>query len=258
MSYIIAEGLTKQYGSGEIAVTAVDGISFQIEEREFIGIMGESGSGKSTLLGMMGAMNAPTSGCLIVDDIDIYTLGQEQRADFRREFLGFIFQSFHLVPYLTVIENTMLPLAVIKTGKKRKREMAEEALKQVGLIDKAHRLPNQISGGENERVAIARAIVNEPPVLLADEPTGNLDTKTSHEIMELLTRFNQKGMTIIMVTHSPDCAGFAKRIIRVSDGRLVSDTSNVRSLDQWQTKDRKNKPTPNPHQALAMSSLPTG
>ena len=258
MSYIIAEDLTKQYGSGEVAVTAVDGISFQIEEREFIGIMGESGSGKSTLLGMMGAMNAPTSGRLIVDDIDIYTLGQEQRADFRREFLGFIFQSFHLVPYLTVIENTMLPLAVIKAGKKRKREMAEEALKQVGLIDKAHRLPNQISGGENERVAIARAIVNEPPVLLADEPTGNLDTKTSHEIMELLTRLNQKGMTIIMVTHSPDCAGFAQRIIRVSDGRLVSDTSNVRSLDQWQRKDRTKEPTSNGHRAVAMGSLPTG
>jgi putative ABC transport system ATP-binding protein len=234
MSYIIAEDLTKQYGNGEAAVTAVAGISFQIEAGEFIGIMGESGSGKSTLLGIMGAMNAPTAGRFIVDDIDIYTLGQEQRADFRREFLGFIFQSFHLVPYLTVIENTMLPLAVIKAGKQQKREMAEEALKQVGLIDKAHRLPNQISGGENERVAIARSIVNEPPVLLADEPTGNLDTKTSREIMELLTRLNRKGMTIVMVTHSPDCAGFAQRIIRVSDGRLGGDTANVRSLDQWQ------------------------
>ena len=258
MSYIIAEDLIKQYGSGEVAVTAVAGISFQIEEGEFIGIMGESGSGKSTLLGMMGAMNAPTSGRLIVDDIDIYTLGQEQRADFRREFLGFIFQSFHLVPYLTVIENTMLPLAVIKAGKKRKREMAEEALKQVGLIDKAHRLPNQISGGENERVAIARSIVNEPPVLLADEPTGNLDTKTSREIMELLKRLNRKGMTIIMVTHSPDCAGFAQRIMRVSDGCLVGDTSNVRSLDHWQRKDRKKEPTSNDHQAVAVGCLPNG
>ncbi len=135
MSYIIAEDLTKHYGSGDVAVAAVAGISFQIEEGEFIGIMGESGSGKSTLLGMMGAMNAPTSGRFIVDDIDIYTLGQEQRADFRREFLGFIFQSFHLVPYLTVIENAMLPLAVVKAGKKKKREMAEEALSQVGLIN---------------------------------------------------------------------------------------------------------------------------
>jgi putative ABC transport system ATP-binding protein len=255
MSYIIAESLVKKYGSGEAAVAAVAGVSFQIEEGEFIGIMGESGSGKSTLLGMMGAMNAPTSGRFIVDDIDIYTLGQEQRADFRREFLGFIFQSFHLVPYLTVIENTMLPLAVVKAGKKQKREMAQEALSQVGLLDKAHRLPNQISGGENERVAIARAIVNEPPVLLADEPTGNLDTKTSRGIMELLNRLNQKGMTIVMVTHSPECAGYAQHIMRVSDGKLVDENSNVRSLDQWQ---RKKEPLPSQNQAAAVGSLPTG
>jgi putative ABC transport system ATP-binding protein len=195
--------------------------------------MGESGSGKSTLLGMMGAMNAPTFGKFIVDDIDIYSLSQEQRADFRREFLGFIFQSFHLVSYLTVIENTMLPLAVVKAGKNYKREMAQEALSQVGLLDKAHRLPNQISGGEKERVAIARSIVNEPPILLADEPTGNLDTKTSREIMELLEKLNRKGMTIVMVTHSPECAGYAQRIMRVADGKLVGDHSNVRSLDHF-------------------------
>jgi putative ABC transport system ATP-binding protein len=230
MSYIIAEGLTKKYGSGDAAVIAADDISFQIEEGAFIGIMGESGSGKSTLLGMMGAMNAPTFGRFIVDDIDIYSLGQEQRADFRREFLGFIFQSFHLVSYLTVIENTMLPLAVVKAGKDHKLEMAQEALSQVGLLDKAHRLPNQISGGEKERVAIARSIVNEPPILLADEPTGNLDTKTSREIMELLRKLNQTGMTVVMVTHSPDCAGYAKRIMRVSDGKLVEDNSDPWSM----------------------------
>lgn len=258
MSYIIAEDLTKHYGSGDVAVAAVAGISFKIEEGEFIGIMGESGSGKSTLLGMMGAMNAPTSGRLIVDEIDIYTLSQEQRADFRREFLGFIFQSFHLVPYLTVIENVMLPLAVVKAGKKEKREMAEEALRQVGLKDKAHRLPNQISGGENERVAIARSIVNEPPVLLADEPTGNLDTKTSRGIMELLRHFNRKGMTIVMVTHSPDCAAYAQRILRVSDGLLVSENSNVRSLDQWHRRERKKAAVSNQNQAVALGSLPTG
>ena len=230
MSYILAEGLTKKYGSGDAAVIAADDISFQIEEGAFIGIMGESGSGKSTLLGMMGAMNAPTFGRFIVDDIDIYSLGQEQRADFRREFLGFIFQSFHLVSYLTVIENTMLPLAVVKAGKNHKLEMAQEALSQVGLLDKAHRLPNQISGGEKERVAIARSIVNEPPILLADEPTGNLDTKTSQEIMELLRKLNQTGMTVVMVTHSPDCAGYAKRIMRVSDGKLVEDNSDPWSM----------------------------
>jgi putative ABC transport system ATP-binding protein len=223
MSYIIAENLVKQYGNGDATVTAVADISFSIDEGEFIGVMGESGSGKSTLLGMMGAMNAPTSGRLIVDDIDVYNLGQEQRADFRREFLGFIFQSFHLVPYLTVVENVMLPLAIVKAGKKKKRMMAETALSQVGLADKANRLPGQISGGEKERVAIARSIVNEPPVLLADEPTGNLDTQTTREIMELLSQLNKEGMTIIMVTHSPDCAEYAQRVIRVSDGKLLYD-----------------------------------
>ena len=223
MSYIIAEDLMKQYGSGDATVTAVAGVNFSISEGEFIGVMGESGAGKSTLLGMIGAMNAPTSGRLIVDDIDVYSLGQEQRADFRREFLGFIFQSFHLVPYLTVIENVMLPLAIVRAGKKKKRQMAEAALAQVGLSDKADRLPGQISGGEKERVAIARSIVNEPPVLLADEPTGNLDTHTTREIMELLSQLNQNGMTIIMVTHSPDCADYAGRLLRVSDGQLLYD-----------------------------------
>jgi putative ABC transport system ATP-binding protein len=229
MSFIVADKLLKTYGSGDASVTAVSEMSFQIEAGEFVGIMGESGAGKSTLLGMMGAMNAPTSGKLWVDDIDIYSLRQEQRADFRREFLGFVFQSFHLVAYLTVIENVMLPLAVVKAGKNKKRSMAEAALSQVGLLEKAHRLPGQISGGEKERVAIARSIVNEPPILLADEPTGNLDTKTSREIMELLYHLNQAGMTIIMVTHSPDCAGYARRVMNMSDGRLMEE--NRRDTD---------------------------
>ncbi|UCD79217.1 MAG: ABC transporter ATP-binding protein [Desulfobacterales bacterium] len=259
MSYIKAENLTKIYGSGDAMVTAVDDISFEIKEGEFIGIMGESGSGKSTLLGMMGAMNAPSSGRLIVDDIDVYGLRQEQRADFRREFLGFIFQSFHLVPYLTVIENVMLPLAVVKANNKKKRSMALEALRQVGLGEKGHRLPNQISGGESERVAIARAIVNEPPVLLADEPTGNLDTKTSREIMELLLQLNRDGMTIIMVTHSPDCAAYARRIMKVSDGKLQEDHPNIRSIETWQKGEKiKKEPTPGQIQALAAGSLRTG
>ena len=234
MSYIVAENLTKKYGGGDATVVAVNNISFEINEGEFIGVMGESGAGKSTLLGMLGAMNAPTSGRLIVDDIDIYSLRQEQRADFRREFLGFIFQSFHLVPYLTVIENVMLPLVVVKTSKKKKQEMAIEALTRVGLRDKANRLPNQISGGEKERVAIARSIVNEPPVLLADEPTGNLDTKTTHEIMELLQQLNREGMTIIMVTHSPDCAGYAHRILKVTDGKLKDNSTVSKHAATWQ------------------------
>ena len=221
MSYIVADNLIKEYGSGEAAVCAVRGMSFHIRSGEFVAIMGESGAGKSTLLSMMGAMNAPTSGTYMVDDIDVYDLGREQRADFRREFLGFIFQSFHLLPYLNLAENVMLPLAIIKASKKEKQSMAAKALHRVGLADKSARLPSQISGGEKERVAIARAIVNEPPILLADEPTGNLDTKTTGEIMTLLSQLNEEGMTIVMVTHSPECAGYAQRILQVSDGLLM-------------------------------------
>jgi len=222
MSYIIAENLVKRYGEGEAVIESIRDMSFQIESGEFVAIMGESGAGKSTLLSIMGAMNAPTSGHFLVDDIDVYGLKSERRTDFRREFLGFVFQSFHLVPYLSVLENVMLPVSIVKAPKKKKHEMAREALSWVGLEGKALRLPNQISGGEQERVAIARAIVNQPPVLLADEPTGNLDTKTSKEIMQLLQRLHGEGTTIVMVTHSPENANYAERLLQVSDGRLVS------------------------------------
>jgi putative ABC transport system ATP-binding protein len=224
VSFIRAHKLQKIYGSGNVAVNAVHDISFEIESGEFVAVMGESGAGKSTLLDMIGAMSAPSSGQFWVDDIDIYAMPSEKRADFRREFLGFVFQSFYLVSYLTVLENVMLPLTTTGLGKKNKREMAQEALAWVGLDQKVHRMPNQISGGEKERVAIARAIVNDPPILLADEPTGNLDTKTSREIVKLLCRLNERGMTIIMVTHNPDCANSAKRRLTISDGILVHDT----------------------------------
>ncbi|MES0446654.1 MAG: ABC transporter ATP-binding protein, partial [Desulfobacterales bacterium] len=174
MSYLVAENLSKEYGNGNSVVAAIANIGFKIDSGEFVGIMGESGAGKSTLLSLMGAMNSPTSGRYIVDDIDVYTLSQERQADFRREFLGFVFQSFHLVPYLTVLENVMLPLTTLKLGRKKKQAMAQKALVGVGLEGKINRLPSQISGGEKERVAIARAIVNDPPIVLADEPTGNL------------------------------------------------------------------------------------
>ena len=223
MNYIIAEDLFKEYGNGGSVVTAISDISFNIQTGEFVGVMGESGAGKSTLLSILGAMNAPTSGRYIVDDIDVYALPQEQQADFRREFLGFVFQSFHLVPYLTVLENVMLPLTTVKTGRKKKLEMAKDALSSVGLEGKGHRLPSQISGGEKERVAIARAIVNAPPVLLADEPTGNLDSKTTHEVMELFQQLSLDGITIIMVTHSSECAEYAQKILRLNDGRLVEE-----------------------------------
>ncbi len=223
MSTIQVNNLVKRYGNGETAVMAVRGIGFEIQSGEIIAIMGQSGSGKSTLLSMMGALNSPTAGKYNVEGIDVYALGHEERADFRRKFLGFIFQSFHLIPYLTVQENVMLPLAPVKMKGKVKRAMADEALSRVGLAKKGHRLPSQISGGEQERVAIAWAIVNKPPILLADEPTGNLDTKTSQEIMNLLQALNSDGMTIIMVTHNAECAQYAERILRLSDGLLVEE-----------------------------------
>jgi putative ABC transport system ATP-binding protein len=223
MSYIQVDGLSKQYGAGEAAVLAVRGINFGIASGELIAIMGESGSGKSTLLTVMGALSSPGQGKYWVDEIDVYALDQEERADFRRNYLGFVFQSFHLIPYLTVRENVMLPLTPVNISKNQKRAMAEEALGRVGLAGKGRRLPSQISGGEQERVAIARAMVNNPPILLADEPTGNLDTKNTREMMSLLQGLNSDGMTIIMVTHNPECARYARRVLRLSDGLLVKE-----------------------------------
>ena len=232
MSYIQVENLTKQYGKGEASFMAVKGMSFQIRQGEFVAIVGESGSGKSTLLTMMGALNTPTTGRYVVDDIDVYSLGLDQRAKFRMEFLGFIFQSFHLIPYLNVMENVMLPLAIAKMKSKEKQEMAREALKHVGLSDKENRLPNEISGGEQERVAIARAVVNNPTILLADEPTGNLDTKTSREIMDLFHKLNETGITIVMVTHNTDCAGEAHRTLCVSDG-LIKEQERAQKIVKY-------------------------
>jgi putative ABC transport system ATP-binding protein len=219
---MIGEHLSKHYGRGDAVVSAIEDMNFVIESGEFVAIMGESGAGKSTLLSIMGAMNAPSAGTLTVEGIDVYSLGQEQRADFRREFLGFVFQSFHLIAYLTLEENVMLPLATIRLPRRRKLAMAREALASVGLEGKGKRLPYQISGGESERTAIARAIVNQPPIILADEPTGNLDSRTSREVMLLLQRLKNDGTTVVMVTHSLACAGYADRVMQMADGRLAA------------------------------------
>jgi putative ABC transport system ATP-binding protein len=227
MSNIRARRLGKSYGRGSATVHALADVSFTIDSGEFVGIMGESGAGKSTLLSILGAMNTPTAGSLNVDDIDVYGLKSEQRADFRREFLGFVFQSFHLIPYLSLMENVMLPLTTVRISKDQKKRQALVALERVGLDGKSGRLPGEASGGEKERCAIARAIVNTPPVLLADEPTGNLDTRTSDTVMGLFKDLNAEGMTIVMVTHSTRCASHVHRILRVADGRLRSDTPAV-------------------------------
>ena len=221
MKRIQAERIAKQYGKGDSAVTALNEVSFTIEAGEFVAVMGESGSGKSTLLSIVGTLNSPTSGRIMVDDVDIYALEKDARADFRRESIGFVFQNFNLISYLTLAENVMLPLAIIREKRAKKRSMALAALERVGLAQKADRLPSQISGGEQERVAIARAIVGRPPIILADEPTGNLDTKTGSEIMGLINALNDEGMTIIMVTHNSYYAEFANRVLRVADGVLM-------------------------------------
>jgi len=223
MSSIDAKNLVKQYGIREAKVTAINDVSFGIETGEFVAMMGESGSGKSTLLSILGGLNSPTSGRIWVDGVDVYSLTSDERADFRKKSIGFVFQNFHLLPYLTLAENVMMPLAIIKMSKKEKLSMAIDTLGRVGLSGKANRLPSQISGGEQERVAIARAIVCRPPIILADEPTGNLDTGTGAEIMKLLSKLNHEGITVIMVTHSNEYAHHARRLIRLSDGRLVGE-----------------------------------
>ena len=204
MALIRINDLTRHYAGGDETVQALRGVSLAIEEGEFVTIMGQSGSGKSTLLSVLGGMNHPTAGEVEMAGVRLYDLTGEQLADFRAEKLGFVFQSFHLVPYLTALENVMLPLAITKMKNRDKIAAAREALERVGLGGKADRLPNQLSGGEQERVAIARAIVKKPPIILADEPTGNLDTKTSEEVMDLFRRLNAAGHTVVMVTHNPE------------------------------------------------------
>jgi putative ABC transport system ATP-binding protein len=227
MSLIEIKELNKTYESGEECVMALADVDLKIERGEFISVMGPSGSGKSTLLTILGGLNHPTKGDVAVDDIPIYKLSLEKLADFRREYLGFIFQSFQLIPYLTVIENVMLPLSITQRTNREQVTMADEILEKIGLTGKARRLPDQLSGGEQERVAIARALVNSPPILMADEPTGNLDSKTGKEIMDLFKTLNEEGQTIVMVTHNPENTSFSTRTISLKDGRVENNGAKI-------------------------------
>ncbi len=227
MSLIEIKKLNKTYESGEESVMALREVDLNIDRGEFISVMGPSGSGKSTLLTILGGLNHPTTGDVAVDDIPIYKLSLEKLADFRREYLGFIFQSFQLIPYLTVTENVLLPLSITKRTHREQVKMAEEILKKIGLAGKARRLPDQLSGGEQERVAIARALVNSPPILMADEPTGNLDSKTGNEIMDLFKSLNKEGQTIVMVTHNPENTSFSTRTISLRDGRVEGNGPKI-------------------------------
>jgi putative ABC transport system ATP-binding protein len=221
LSLIHAENLTKDYRAGDSTVPVLRGVSFVLDAGELASVIGPSGSGKSTLLSILGGLNPPTGGRLVVDGIDVYALGSEQRADFRNEYVGFVFQEFQLLPYLDARQNVMLPLAIGGLPHREQVDRAENALARVGLGGKGRRLPSQLSGGEQERVAIARAVVNEPPILLADEPTGALDSRTGQEIMELFAALNAAGQSIVMVTHNLANLSYASRVFDMRDGRLA-------------------------------------
>ncbi len=215
----------KEYGPlGPGRVVALHDTSLEVAPGEFLAVMGPSGSGKSTLLSILGVMNAPTAGTVEIDGIDAYRLSHERQADLRREYIGFVFQQLELLPYLSALENVMLPLAILKMPDKRERGLA--ALAQLGLdAKKAARLPSELSGGEQGRVAIARAIDNDPPLILADEPTGSLDTKNGEQILRLLRELATSGRAIVMVTHNPESKASADRVIEIRDGmcRLMED-----------------------------------
>jgi putative ABC transport system ATP-binding protein len=221
MAFIELKNAVKKYQSGEEEYIAIKNLSLTIDSGEFVAVMGPSGSGKSTLLSLIGGLSRPSAGVVSVDGIDLGGLGPNRLSDFRREYLGFVFQSFYLVPYLTAIENVMLPLTIQPGLNGAAREAASAALARVAMETKAERLPSQLSGGEQERVAIARAIVNQPPLILADEPTGNLDTKTGNRVLDILSGLQADGRTIVMVTHSEENAKKAGRVLEIRDGVLV-------------------------------------
>lgn len=220
---ITLRAVTKVFGSGAATFQALRGIDLDIHEREFVAVMGSSGSGKSTMMNILGCLDVPTDGTYRFRGVPVERLDQDQRALLRRKYLGFVFQGFNLLARTTALENVELPLVYRGDQAALRRKRALEALDQVGLVDWQNHTPGELSGGQQQRVAIARAIVTSPQVLLADEPTGNLDSERSVEIMELLTRLNRdRGMAVLMVTHEPDMAAYAGTIVRVRDGRIAS------------------------------------
>ena len=228
-SVIILKGIRKIYGQGQGAMEALRGIDLHIEEGEFVAVMGPSGSGKSTCMNILGCLDVPTKGSYKFRDVEVSKLSRKQRALLRRNYLGFVFQGYNLLNRTSAMENVELPLIYRGTGVNERRRRSLMALKTVGLLGWETHTPGELSGGQQQRVAIARAIITEPSVLLADEPTGNLDSACSIEIMELLSELNQnRGITIVMVTHEPDMAAYAKRIVHFKDGLVESDNHNGR------------------------------
>ncbi len=217
--------LVKVYSTGEIEIRAVDGVSLSIAGGEFVAIMGPSGSGKSTLMNLLGCLDRPTSGRYVLDDVDVSGLDGNARAEIRNAKIGFVFQSFNLLPRTTAIENVELPLLYADNGvgSGDRLARARETLRRVGLAGRERATPSQLSGGQQQRVAIARALVTDPPIILADEPTGNLDTRTSGELMSLLQELNDQGETVLLITHEAEIARHAKRVVVMRDGKIVKD-----------------------------------
>lgn len=217
------ENLVKTYKTGDIELTALKGVSLHIRPGEYVSIMGPSGCGKSTMMNVLGCLDKMSSGQYILNGKDISKLSDNELATIRNKEIGFVFQSFNLLPRMTILENVELPMVYAGVPHRERRSRALEALEKVELGERIHHRPNQISGGQKQRVAIARAIVNKPSVILADEPTGNLDSKVTEEIMRIIQELNDEGTTIMMVTHEPDVAQHSKRIIRMKDGNVLSD-----------------------------------
>ena len=225
---IVLQDIHKTYDTGALEVKALRGINLTIKQGEYVAIMGQSGSGKSTMMNILGCLDTATSGKYYLDGIDITKEKKEKLSYIRNKKIGFVFQSFNLIPRTSAIKNVELPMIYAKVGRNERRKRAEELLKKVGLGARMNHMPNEVSGGQRQRIAIARALANNPPIILADEPTGNLDTDSSIEIMELFTELNNEGATVIVVTHEDDIAEFTKRIVRFKDGQIISDTKVVK------------------------------
>ncbi len=226
MSLVEVRDMYKIYNPGENEVRAIDGISLTIEKGEFVAIIGQSGSGKSTLMNMLGLLDIPTSGTYLLDGIDTANMTDDELSEIRNKEIGFIFQGFNLIPSLTAVENVELPLVYRGMKKEERNKLALEALDRVGLSHRLDHLPKQMSGGQQQRVAIARAVAARPPVILADEPTGNLDSHSGIEVMKILHELHEEGRTVILITHDNDIASEAERVIRIQDGQIVSDIMN--------------------------------
>ncbi|MEO5768496.1 MAG: ABC transporter ATP-binding protein [Polyangia bacterium] len=228
MSLIEVQDVTRTYNLGDVVVHALRGVSLTIAQGEFVAVMGPSGSGKSTLMNIIGCLDRPTTGHYVIDDVDAGLLSRDERADLRRRKIGFVFQGFNLLARTPAIENVELPLSYAGIKRAERVRRSAEALATVGLADRQHHLPSQLSGGQQQRVAIARALVTGAPLLLADEPTGNLDSRTSDEVMGLLVKLNEeRGVTVVMVTHEPDVAAYAARAVVFRDGLISGDTPNI-------------------------------